>query len=130
MIDQIATEPAKRVITYDHAGNENGWLIELYKDGRLTTAYLTAAKPGRFEEAEGGTIFLDEIGELHLALQAKLLRFLQDREFERVGGNRTIHVDVRIVAATNRDLLEAVRQGAFREDLYYRLNVFPVRVPA
>ncbi|MBI5443308.1 MAG: sigma 54-interacting transcriptional regulator [Deltaproteobacteria bacterium] len=99
-----------------------------YEKGAFTGA--AASKAGRFEEAEGGTIFLDEIGELPLGTQAKLLRFLQEKEFERVGGNRTLRVDVRIVSATNRDLLEEVRQGGFREDLYYRLNVFPIRVPA
>ncbi len=88
------------------------------------------AKPGRLEEADGGTLFLDEVGEISPSLQVKLLRFLQEREFERLGSNRTRQVDVRIVAATNRDLSQAILTGEFREDLYYRLNVFPIRVPA
>ena len=83
----------------------------------------------KFELAQGGTIFLDEIGDMPLATQAKLLRVLQEKEFERVGGNQTIRVDVRFVAATNKNLLEMVRQGTFREDLYYRLNVFSVHLP-
>ena len=88
------------------------------------------ARKGRFEDAHGGTIFLDEVGELTLALQAKLLRILQERTFERVGGNRTIKVDLRILAATNRHLEALVASGKFREDLYYRLNVFPITIPS
>jgi PAS domain S-box-containing protein len=84
---------------------------------------------GRFELADGGTIFLDEIGEIPLDVQAKLLRVLQEKEFDRVGGKSPISVDVRVIAATNRDLLTAVREKTFREDLFYRLNVFPVQVP-
>lgn len=85
---------------------------------------------GRFELADGGTLLLDEVSEISLPLQAKLLRVLQEREFERVGGTKTIKVDVRILATTNRQLLQAVKEGAFREDLYYRLNVFPLKSPS
>ena len=86
-------------------------------------------KKGRFELAHRGTIFLDEIGELPLEMQVKLLRVLQEQELERVGGTQTVKVDVRVVAATNQDLSEAVRDGTFRADLFYRLNIFPVRMP-
>src|SRR5271154_5005426 len=84
---------------------------------------------GRFESADGGTIFLDEVGELPPEMQTSLLRVLQEREFERVGGNQSIHVNVRVLAATNRDLDSAVNEGSFRKDLFYRLNVFPIQVP-
>jgi DNA-binding NtrC family response regulator len=86
-------------------------------------------KPGLLEVADGGTVFLDEIGEMPLAVQSKLLRVLETRSFKRLGGTRDIHINVRIIAATNRDLTRAVREGRFREDLYYRLNVFPVDIP-
>ena len=98
-----------------------------HEKGAFTGAIAT--KRGRFEMADGGTIFLDEIGELPLALQAKILRVLQEQEFERLGGNKTISVDVRVIAATNRNLEELVSQGLFRADLYYRLNVVPVVLP-
>jgi two-component system response regulator AtoC len=87
------------------------------------------ARQGKFELAQGGTIFLDEIGEMPLPLQAKLLRVIQERTFERVGGSREIKADVRIVAATHRNLAVEVQEKRFREDLYYRLNVFPLRLP-
>lgn len=90
----------------------------------------SAARPGRFEEAKGGTIFLDEIGTLSLLSQGKLLRILQNQKFERLGSNRTIHADVRVIAATNEDLEVAVQEKRFRADLYYRLNVFPIIVPS
>ena len=98
-----------------------------HEKGAFTGA--TAQRRGRVELAEGGTLFLDEIGELRPELQAKLLRVLQERTFERVGGSRTIDADVRWVAATNRDLGEAMRAGQFREDLYHRLAVFPIQLP-
>jgi transcriptional regulator with GAF, ATPase, and Fis domain len=106
-------------------------LIEAELFGREKGAYTGALtrQVGRFELADGGTIFLDEVGDLPLELQPKLLRVLQEGEFERVGGAKTIRVDVRVIAATNRDLRQAVREGKFREDLYYRLNVFPIRLP-
>lgn len=102
---------------------------ELFGHERGSFTGAMAQRIGRFEAAHGGTIFLDEIGELHLHLQSKLLRAVQEQEFERVGGNRTIQVDVRIVAATNRDLNAMVAENKFRADLYYRLAVFPITVP-
>ena len=87
------------------------------------------ARKGRFEDADGGTIFLDEVGELSLPMQAKLLRVLQERTFEHVGGNKPITVTIRVIAATNRDLTKMVGAGTFREDLYYRLHVFPMVIP-
>jgi Nif-specific regulatory protein len=99
-----------------------------HEKGAFTGA--TAQRKGRFELADGGTIFLDEIGELTLSTQVRLLRVLQEREFERVGGTKTLSTDVRVIAATNRDLEEAIKENTFREDLYYRLNVFPIALPA
>jgi len=99
-----------------------------YERGAFTGA--VSSKPGRFELANGGTLFLDEIGEIPVEMQVKLLRALQESEFERVGGIKTIRVDVRLVAATNRDLKKLLASGSFREDLFYRLNVVPIRLPA
>ena len=98
-----------------------------HEKGAFTGAIT--ARQGRFAMAEGGTLFLDEIGEMTMAMQVKLLRVLEERVFERVGGTTTIDADVRIIAATNRNLEEMVRQGKFREDLYFRLDVFPIRLP-
>jgi len=98
-----------------------------HEKGAFTGALQS--RKGRFEEADGGAIFLDEVGELSLSVQAKLLRVLQERSFERVGGNKTITVDIRIVAATNKDLAKMAEEGTFRQDLYFRLNVFPITVP-
>jgi Nif-specific regulatory protein len=98
-----------------------------HEKGAFTGA--VARRDGRFSQADGGTLFLDEIGEISPAIQVKLLRFLQEHEFERVGGNQTLKVDVRVIAATNRDLEKMVKEGKFREDLYYRLNVVAIEVP-
>jgi transcriptional regulator with GAF, ATPase, and Fis domain len=98
-----------------------------HEKGAFTGA--VKSKPGRFELANGGTIFLDEIGDMSPSLQVKLLRALQEHQFERVGGTRTIVTDIRVIAATHRDLRRKVEEGTFREDLYYRLNVIPVNVP-
>jgi transcriptional regulator with PAS, ATPase and Fis domain len=98
-----------------------------HEKGSFTGAH--DRKLGKFEVAQGGTVFLDEIGELNLSIQVKLLRVLQEREFERVGGTESIRVDIRVIAATNRDLKKAIRDGKFREDLFYRLNVIAVQMP-
>src|SRR6267154_4031661 len=98
-----------------------------YEKGAFTGA--TTNKPGKFEMADKGTLFLDEIGDVPPVTQVKLLRVLQEREFERLGGTRTIKVDARLLAATNRDLRAALEEGTFREDLYYRLNVVPIDIP-
>ncbi|HWU88178.1 MAG TPA: sigma-54 dependent transcriptional regulator, partial [Kofleriaceae bacterium] len=98
-----------------------------HEKGSFTGAM--ARRPGRFELADGGTLFLDEVGDLPMEVQIKLLRTLQEREFERVGGSETIKVDVRLISATNRNLEKMIEDGEFREDLYYRLNVFPINLP-
>lgn len=114
-----------------HAGALPETLLESelfgYEKGAFTGA--VTAKPGRFELANGGTLFLDEVGDISLGVQVKLLRVLQERRFERLGGTRSIDVDVRVVAATNRDLQQLIADGSFREDLFYRLNVVPITLP-
>src|SRR5712691_4688641 len=98
-----------------------------YEKGAFTGANIS--KPGKFEQADTGTVFLDEIGDVPASIQVKLLRVLQERDFERLGSNKTLHIDVRVIAATNQDLRAALEQGTFREDLYYRLNVVPISIP-
>ena len=120
----------KRFVAINCAAiTENLLESELFGHERGAFTGAIALKKGKLEEADGGTIFLDEIGELAPELQAKLLRVLQQREFDRVGGTRTIKTDIRVIAATNRDLPEAVKQGAFLQDLYYRLNVAAITLP-
>ncbi len=106
-------------------------LLEAELFGHVRGAFTGAvgARQGRFEQAHKGTLFLDEVGTMSVALQMKLLRALQEREFERIGDNQTIKVDVRVIAATNSELSRMVAEGAFREDLYYRLNVIPIELP-
>ncbi|HID02390.1 MAG TPA: sigma-54-dependent Fis family transcriptional regulator, partial [Desulfobacterales bacterium] len=106
-------------------------LLESELFGHEKGAFTSAEKLriGRFEQASGGTLFLDEIGEISLGLQTKLLRVLEEKCFERVGGNKTIYADVRVIAATNKDLPDQIAKGKFREDLYYRINVLPIRLP-
>ncbi len=109
--------------------HENLLDSELFGHEKGAYTGATQRRIGRFEEADGGTLFLDEIGELSLSLQVKLLRFLQEREFQRLGGNQIIRSDVRIISATNRDLESRIKEGAFREDLFYRLNVVAMALP-
>jgi formate hydrogenlyase transcriptional activator len=129
-IHRLSPRQSQLMIKVNCAALPSG-LVESELFGREKGAYTGALtrQIGRFEVADGSTLFLDEIGELSLEVQAKLLRVLEAGEFERLGSPRTIKVDVRVIAATNRDLAEAIRKGGFREDLYYRLNVFPIRVP-
>jgi two-component system response regulator AtoC len=114
-----------------HAGALPETLLESelfgYEKGAFTGAVV--AKPGRFELANGGTLFLDEVGDITMTVQVKLLRVLQERRFERLGGTKSVDVDVRVVAATNRDLQQLIADGGFREDLFYRLNVVPITLP-
>jgi len=109
---------------------ENLLESELFGHVRGAFTGASANKPGKFELAKGGTVFLDEIGDMSTKLQVKILRVLEEREFEQVGGSKTLHADVRIIAATHADLEKLVEQGKFREDLFYRLYVVPIKVPA
>ncbi|MEN6464739.1 MAG: sigma 54-interacting transcriptional regulator, partial [Syntrophaceae bacterium] len=129
-IHEISLRRDKAMVTVNCAALPAN-LIESELFGREKGAFTGAhaRQAGRFEIADGGTIFLDEIGELPLELQAKLLRVLQDGEFERLGSPRTVKVDVRVITSTSRNLRDEVRNGRFREDLYYRLNTFPVTIP-
>ena len=130
-IHQGSTRKDKPMVKLNCAGIPEGLLeSELFgfEKGAFTGA--TDRKFGKFEMADGGTIFLDEIGDMNLGAQAKILRILQEMEFERLGGVRPIKIDTRVIAATNRDLTEAVKQGGFREDLFHRLNLFSIHVPA
>jgi formate hydrogenlyase transcriptional activator len=130
-IHKLSTRGEKAFVKLNCAAIPLG-LLESELFGHEKGAFTGAInqKTGRFELADKGTLFLDEVGDIPLELQAKLLRVLQEQEFERLGGNRTHKVDVRLIAATHRDLPAMVKQGTFREDLYYRLKVFPIRVPA
>ncbi len=130
VIHDLSPRKARIMVKVDCASIPSA-LIESELFGREKGAYTGAltSQIGRFESANGSTIFLDEIGELSPELQAKLLRFVQDAEFERLGSSKTIRSDVRVIAATNRNLLKEVKEGRFREDLYYRLSVFPIHVP-
>jgi len=129
-IHQASPRAAKPMIAVNCAAIPDN-LLEAELFGHVKGAFTGATNPrtGRFEQADEGTLFLDEIADLTLDLQAKLLRVLQEREFQKVGSSETTRVDVRVIAATNGDLLERVKQGKFREDLYYRLHVVPIRIP-
>ena len=129
-IHQLSQRKGQVMVKVNCAALPSG-LVESELFGREKGAYTGAMtrQIGRFEVADRSTLFLDEVGELSLEVQAKLLRVLETGEFERLGSPKTIKVDVRLIAATNRDLLEEIKKGRFREDLYYRLNVFPIRVP-
>jgi formate hydrogenlyase transcriptional activator len=129
-VHQLSARRDKSFIKLNCAAVPSG-LLESELFGHEKGAFTGAInqKVGRLELADRGTLFLDEVGELPLELQPKLLRVLQDREFERLGGVRTLHVDVRIISATNRDLQKDVADKKFREDLFYRLNVFPIQLP-
>ena len=130
LIHNLSPRSGKHIIVVN-CGALSESLLESELFGHEKGSFTGAAtrRIGRFEEADGGTLFLDEIGEISPAVQVKLLRFLQEREFQRVGGNQTLHADVRIISATNRDLEAKVRANTFREDLYYRLNVVVISAP-
>ena len=130
LIHQLSPRAARRIIAVNcGALHENLLESELFGHEKGAFTGATARRVGRFEEADGGTLFLDEVGELSPQVQVKLLRFLQEREFQRLGGNQTLRTDVRVISATNRDLEQRVKEGAFREDLFYRLNVVMMSLP-
>jgi DNA-binding NtrC family response regulator len=130
LIHNLSPRNARRFIAVNcGALHENLLESELFGHEKGAFTGATSRRIGRFEEADGGTLFLDEIGELSQAVQVKLLRFLQEHEFQRLGGNQTLRTDVRVISATNRDLLQRVKEGAFREDLFYRLNVVMISIP-
>jgi DNA-binding NtrC family response regulator len=130
-LHQGSARASARLVRVNCAALADGVLeSELFGHERGAFTGASSQRKGRLEQANGGTLFLDEVGELSHAVQVKLLRFLQERTFERVGGNEPLKVDVRVVAATNRDLREQIAKGAFREDLYYRLNVINLHLPA
>ena len=130
LIHHLSPRAARRIIAVNcGALHENLLESELFGHEKGAFTGATARRIGRFEEADGGTLFLDEIGELTPQVQIKLLRFLQEHEFQRLGGNQTLRTDVRVISATNRDLEQRVKEGAFREDLFYRLNVVMISIP-
>jgi len=130
LIHNLSPRSSRRVIAVNcGALHENLLESELFGHEKGAFTGATARRIGRFEEADGGTLFLDEIGELSPAVQVKLLRFLQEHEFQRLGGNQTIRTDVRVISATNQDLGQQVKEGTFREDLFYRLNVVMISIP-
>ncbi len=127
----LASPRAKAAFVRLHCAALSESLLESELFGHERGAFTgaVARREGRFKQADGGTLFLDEIGEISPAVQVKLLRFLQEKTFERVGGNETLKVDARVIAATNRDLGAEIRKGTFREDLFYRLNVVAIELP-
>ncbi len=130
LIHHLSPRSSRPIIAVNcGALHENLLESELFGHEKGAFTGATARRIGRFEEADGGTLFLDEIGELSPAVQVKLLRFLQEHEFQRLGGNQTLRSDVRVISATNRNLEQRVKEGAFREDLFYRLNVVMMSIP-
>jgi len=130
LIHRLSPRSAKPLIVVNCAALSESLIeSELFGHERGAFTGATQRRVGRFEQSDGGTLFLDEIGEISPAVQVKLLRLLQEGEFQRVGGNQTLKADVRVISATNQDLGSKVKNGAFREDLYYRLNVVPIKIP-
>lgn len=130
LIHNLSPRSSRPIITVNCSALSESLLeSELFGHEKGSFTGAMARRIGRFEEADGGTLFLDEIGEISASVQVKLLRFIQEREFQRVGGNQTIHSDVRIISATNRDLESKVKEGTFRDDLFYRLNVVVMDIP-